>query len=95
VKISDYQRVHAGDLLVELQDEDYQAQLAQATAAVEAAKAAIENNRRQRELRDSRIERALAGIGDLSNLLRTARELPTDAQHDTYRLFEANWTTFQ
>src|SRR5499433_725273 len=43
VKVSDYQRVHAGDLLVELQDDDYQAQLAQAAAAVEAAKAAIEN----------------------------------------------------
>src|SRR6266702_7460218 len=62
VKVSDYQRVHGGDLLVELQDDDYQAQLAQAGAAVEAAKAAIENNRRQRELQDSRIQRALAGI---------------------------------
>jgi len=62
VKVSDYRHVHAGDLLVELQDDDYQAQVAQATAAVEAAKAAIENNRRQRELQDSRIQRALAGI---------------------------------
>jgi len=62
VKVSDYQRVRAGDLLAELQDDDYQAQVAQATAAVEAAKAAIENNRRQRELQDSRIARALAGI---------------------------------
>jgi len=62
VKVSDYQRVRAGDLLVELQDDDYQAQLTQATAAVEAGKAAIENNRKQRELQDSRIQRALAGI---------------------------------
>src|SRR5258708_8990911 len=62
VRVSDYQRVRAGELLVELQDDDYQAQLAQAGAAVEAAKAAIENNRRQRELQDSRIQRALAGI---------------------------------
>lgn len=62
VRVSDYQRVRAGDLLVELQDDDYQAQLAQVGAAVDAAKAAIENNRRQRELQDSRIERALAGI---------------------------------
>ena len=62
VKVSDFQRVRSGDLLVELQDDDYQAQLAQASAAVEAAKAAIENNRRQRELQDSRIQRALAGI---------------------------------
>jgi membrane fusion protein, multidrug efflux system len=62
VKVSDFQRVRSGDLLVELEDDDYQAQVAQATAAVEASKAAIENNRRQRELQDSRIERALAGI---------------------------------
>lgn len=62
VNVSDYQRVHKGDLLVELQDDDYRAQVAQASAAVEAAKAAIENNRRQRELQDSRIQRALAGI---------------------------------
>lgn len=62
VKVSDFQRVHGGDLLVELEDDDYQAQLEQASAAVEAGKAAIENNRRQRELQDARIEKALAGI---------------------------------
>src|ERR1700688_5180883 len=62
VKVSDFQRVRSADLLVELQDDDYQAQLAQASAAVEAAKAAIESNRRQRELQDSRIQRAFAGI---------------------------------
>src|SRR5437016_13083746 len=62
VKVSDFQRVHAGDLLVELQDDDYQAQLAQASAAVEASKAAIQNNRKQRDLQDSRIERASSGI---------------------------------
>src|ERR1700682_5290666 len=42
VSVTDYQRVRAGDLLVQLQDEDYQAQLAQAGAAIEAAKAAME-----------------------------------------------------
>ena len=62
VLVSDYQQVHKGDLLVQLEDSDYQAQVAQANAAVEAAKAAIENNLRQRELQDARIQRALAGI---------------------------------
>jgi membrane fusion protein, multidrug efflux system len=62
VRVSDFQHVRSGDLLVELEDDDYQAQLAQASAAVEAAKAGIENNRRQRELQESRIQRALAGI---------------------------------
>ena len=62
VQVSDYQQVHKGELLVELQDDDYQAQVAQANAAVEAAKAAIENNVRQRQLQDARIDRASAGI---------------------------------
>jgi membrane fusion protein (multidrug efflux system) len=62
VHVADFQRVHKGDLIVELQDDDYRAQLDQASAAVEAARAAIENNRRQRELQDSRIAKALAGI---------------------------------
>src|SRR5580658_5013342 len=64
VNVSDYQQVHRGDLLVQLEDNDYQAQVAQASAAVEAARAAIENNRRQRELQDARIQRALAGIDE-------------------------------
>jgi membrane fusion protein (multidrug efflux system) len=62
VAVSDYQTVHRGDLLVQLEDEDYNAQVSQAVAAVEAAKAAIENNRRQRDLEDARIERAQAGV---------------------------------
>ena len=62
VHVADYQKVHKGDLLVELQDDDYQSQVDQAKAAVEAAHAAIENNVRQRQLQDARIARALAGI---------------------------------
>src|SRR5580693_9791866 len=58
VAVSDYQSVHRGDLLVQLDDDDFNAQVAQATAAVEAAKAGIEDNRRQRELEDARIDRA-------------------------------------
>jgi membrane fusion protein, multidrug efflux system len=62
VDVSDYQQVHKGDLLVELQDDDYRAQVDQAKAAVEAARAGIEENLRQRQLQDSRIAKALAGI---------------------------------
>jgi membrane fusion protein (multidrug efflux system) len=62
VKVADYQQVHKGDLLVELEDDDYKAQITQANAAVEAAIAALENNTRQRELQDSRIQRAMVGI---------------------------------
>lgn len=62
VHVGDFQQVHKGDLIVELEDDDYRAQVDQASAAVAAARAAIENNRRQRELQDSRIAKALAGI---------------------------------
>jgi membrane fusion protein, multidrug efflux system len=62
VDVADYQQVHKGDLLVELQDDDYQAQVNQAKAAVEAARAGIEENLRQRQLQDTRIDKALAGI---------------------------------
>src|SRR6202162_2595875 len=62
VHVADFQQVHRGDLIVELQDDDYRAQVDQATAAVEAARAAIVNNRRQRDLQDTRIAKALAGI---------------------------------
>jgi membrane fusion protein (multidrug efflux system) len=62
VHVEDFQQVRKGDLIVELQDDDYRAQVDQASAGVAAARAAIENNRRQRELQDTRIAKALAGI---------------------------------
>src|SRR5215470_6128598 len=48
VKVNDYQSVRKGELLVQLDDDDYKAQVEQAVANVAAAKAAIENNRRER-----------------------------------------------
>lgn len=62
VAVTDYQQVHKGDLLVELRDDDYQAQVDQANAAVAAARAGIEENLRQRRLQDTRIAKAMAGI---------------------------------
>src|SRR5262249_53617803 len=73
VKVSDYQTVRKGDVLVQLDDDDFKAQVAQAVAGVEAAKAAIENNRRQRELQDARIDRALAGIDQANAQIRAAQ----------------------
>jgi membrane fusion protein, multidrug efflux system len=78
VKVNDYQVVHKGDLLVQLDDDDYKAQVAQAAAGVDAAKAALENNRRQRELQDSKIGRALAEV-DQANAQITAAQAGKDA----------------
>ena len=85
VKVNDYQQVHKGDLLVQLDDDDYKAQLAQAAAGVEAAKAALENNRRQRQLQDSKIERALAGIDQANAEIVAAQAGKEAVQADVTR----------
>src|ERR1700732_3408 len=80
VHVGDFQKVHKGDLIVELQDDDYRAQVDQASAAVEAARAPIVTNRRQRELQDSRIAKALAGI-DQAKAQIAAAEAGKEAVH--------------
>jgi len=105
VKVNDYQVVHKGDLLVQLDDDDYRAQLAQAAAGVEAAQAALGNNLRQRQLQDAKIERALAGV-DQANAQIIAAQAGKDAvRADVSRtrlerarqeaLFKSNSTTQQ
>jgi membrane fusion protein, multidrug efflux system len=78
VDVADYQQVHKGDLLVELQDDDYRAQVDQAQAAVESARAGIKQNLRQRELQDARIAKAVAGI-DQAKAQIAAAEAGKDA----------------
>jgi len=85
VKVSDFQQVRKGEPLVDLEDSDYLAQLAQAAAAVEAAKAAIEDNRRQRHLEDARIDRALAGIDQAHAQIAAAQSAQAAAQADVVR----------
>jgi membrane fusion protein, multidrug efflux system len=85
VAVSDYQSVHRGDLIVQLDDDDYKAQVAEANAAVEAAKAAIENNGRQQELEDAQIERALAGVDEANAQIAAAQAGEAAAQADVVR----------
>ena len=85
VKVSDFQPVHQGDLLVELDDDDFRAQVAQATAAVEAAKAAIENNRRQKQLQQAKIDRTVAGVGQAQAEILAAQAAINAAQAELDR----------
>src|ERR1700719_2770057 len=62
VAVSDYQAVKTGDLLVQLRDDDFRAQVQQAEAAVAAGEATLINNQRQKELQDARIVQAVEGI---------------------------------
>jgi membrane fusion protein, multidrug efflux system len=85
VKVNDYQQVRKGDELVLLADDDYRAQVAQAMAAVDAAKAALENNRRQRELQETRIERARAGVDQAEAQIGAAQAGREAVQADVSR----------
>jgi membrane fusion protein (multidrug efflux system) len=62
VPVSDYQPVKAGELLVQLRDDDFHAQVEQAEAAVLGAKDGLVNNQRQKELQDARIAQAGEGV---------------------------------
>jgi membrane fusion protein (multidrug efflux system) len=85
VNVSDYQHVRAGDLLVQVKDDDYQAQVAQADAGVAAAKAAIENNRRQKQLQQAKIDRAIAGVWQAQAEISAAQGGIEAAQADLNR----------
>jgi membrane fusion protein, multidrug efflux system len=62
VLVQDFQHVHGGDVLVEIVDDDYRAQLDQAEANVAAAQAAIENIEQQKRLQETLIKQAEAEI---------------------------------
>ena len=69
VAISDFQRVKTGDLLVQIDPADYQAQVAQAEAGVVGAQAVLENLNNQVELQYATIAQ-----GEASRLSAEAQE---------------------
>jgi membrane fusion protein, multidrug efflux system len=60
VGVNDFQRVKAGDLLIQIDPADYEAQVAQADAAVAGAQAALDNLANQVELQYATIAQAEA-----------------------------------
>jgi len=62
VHVSDYQAVKSGQLLVELRDDDFRAQVQQAEAGVASGLDALINNQRQKELQDARVVQAEEGL---------------------------------
>jgi membrane fusion protein, multidrug efflux system len=58
VPVNDFQLVKAGDLLVEIDDDDYRARMVQAEADLLGAQAAIENLKSRKELQHAQIAQA-------------------------------------
>jgi membrane fusion protein (multidrug efflux system) len=85
VEVADFQTIHQGGLIAQLDDDDYRAQVAQASAAVEAAKAAIENNRRQKQLQQAKVDRAVAGVSEAEAEISASQAGVEAAQADIDR----------
>jgi membrane fusion protein, multidrug efflux system len=62
IPVRDFQKVKAGDLLVQIDDDDYRAELEQAEANVAASEAAIQAIEQQKLLQAALIEQAEAAI---------------------------------
>jgi membrane fusion protein (multidrug efflux system) len=71
VMVTDFQAVRRGDLLVEIEPSDYQAQLEQAEANLAAAQANLDNNAIQKEVQRALVRQADATIqATAADLLR-------------------------
>jgi len=74
VAVNDNQSVQPGDLLVKLDDKDYQAALARAQAAVDAQQATLANLDATRRLQSAVIDQARAGVRAADAELKRARD---------------------
>jgi membrane fusion protein, multidrug efflux system len=73
VNVSDYQSVKAGQTLIELDDEDYQAALNQAQAALAASEASLADNQAAKRIQDAQIDAAKAGIVQAEAAINAAK----------------------
>jgi membrane fusion protein (multidrug efflux system) len=85
VAVTDNQAVHAGDLLVKLDDRDYRAALDKANAAVAAQQALLANLDANRHLQEAMIEQARAAI-----LATDAEKVRTREDYARYKTLSAN-----
>jgi membrane fusion protein, multidrug efflux system len=73
VNVGDYETVKAGQTLVELDDEDYRANLDQAKAALAASEASLADNQAAKKIQDAQIRAAEAGIMQARAAIDSAR----------------------
>src|SRR6201985_1761514 len=73
VNVNDYQRVKAGQTLIELDDDDYRATLNQAQAALAASEASLADNQAAKRIQDAQIDVAKAGIVQAEAVINAAK----------------------
>jgi membrane fusion protein, multidrug efflux system len=83
--VGDYEPVQAGQLLVQLDDDDYAANLAQAKAALAGAEADLANNQAAKAVQDAKILNTATGIAQATAAVAGAKaaiaSVEPDVQH--------------
>jgi membrane fusion protein, multidrug efflux system len=73
LEVGDYEAVKPGQLLVQLDDDDYAAMLAETKAALAAAEANLEDNQAAKRIQDAKIQNAEAGIAQATAAVTAAK----------------------
>ena len=79
--VTDNQQVHAGDLLLKLDDRDYRAALAKTEAAVAQQKATLTNLDATRNLQDAVVAQAQAGVASVDAEIARTHDNQTRAKN--------------
>jgi membrane fusion protein, multidrug efflux system len=85
VEVEDFATVKPGQLLVQLNDEDYQAGLAGARAALAGAEAALEDNESAKRVQDARVQNAETVVAQASAAVDAAKAGIAAVQSDVER----------
>jgi membrane fusion protein (multidrug efflux system) len=83
--VGDYEAVKPGQLLVQLDDDDYRAVLEEAKAALAGAQAELEDNQAAKRIQDAQIENAESGIAQATAAVNAAKAGVTSVQPDVER----------
>lgn len=73
MNVNDYEAVKPGQLLVQLDDDDYRATLEESRAALAGAQAQLENNQAAKRVQDAKIQDAEAGIAQATAAVNAAQ----------------------
>jgi membrane fusion protein (multidrug efflux system) len=85
VDVQDYQSVQRGQLLVQLDDDDYRAVLEEARAALAGAQAELEDNQASKRIQDATIQNAESGIAQATAAVNAAKAGMAAVQPDVER----------
>jgi membrane fusion protein, multidrug efflux system len=85
LEVGDYETVKPGQLLVQLDDEDYAAILAEAKAALAGSQAELEDNQAAKRIQDAKIQSAETGVNQATAAVNAAQAAIEAVQPDLER----------